>query len=399
MTKKEFREAFQALEAKKVNLEGAELDAVVREQNALTAKFAAETAEMQREDKRISTNAVLREAAKATIKDGQRREITLSVIDSGDTNNIVSSGAIELNIQQMLPTLEKGLIYNLVGLRTMTGVAGDLLWPYASNSGFADEPDETEAITPTDINFGKKTATAYRVGAQTAVTYEAIDDAAFDLAGFVTADLSRRIQRTLNKKTFGTVNFSGLKGPFANASASQIEATWKNIKEKKAAIAATGVDMSTFAYVMDNKTKALLETTPKANGQGGFVLENGKIDGDPVFVTEFVNIKSDGSYETTKHYIEMGCWGELAACQHGQVRLTIDPYTAAGKNEVIFTLNTRYSLTNLATDAAEWAIYDLTAPSGVTEVLITNDGDSPVPVLIGNGDDAPVPTKDVTPGS
>lgn len=403
MNKKEFLEKRSALIAESANLEGAAYDAKMREVDNLTREYNAETAVQQREaivkNQPKDMNKMFREVAQEVIKTGQSRELTLRPTSS-DTHNIETSGAIELKIEQLLPILEKGLIWNQVGMKMMTGVQSDLVWPYATNSGEAEIVGETVALTAYDPTFGKKTAVPYRVGATCTVTWEAIEDAAFDVAGFVTADLGRKVQRALNKVTFGTPNFTTLHGPFANSSPSAIDATYANIKAKKALIAATGVDMAGFAYVCDNKTKALLESTPKANGQGGMILENGKIDGDPVFVTEYVNIKSDGSFYTDKYYLEMGVWGELAACQHGQARLVVDPYTAAGKNEVKFTLNTRFSLTDLATAQGEWAIYNLTPATDLNVgVTVKNTDAAPVKISGGvkvtNTTSDPVNTKEV----
>ena len=290
----------------------------------------------------------LRELAKEALDNKQAREISLSVLTEHAKNNIVSAGAQATTIFGLLPLLEKGLIWGQVGMKVQTGVTGNLLWPYATTNVEVEERAEAAALNDKDINFDNKTATPYSSGITIKVTNEAIDEATFDLAGFVQTQMGLSVQRYLNKKTFSPANWSGLAGPFKNASPAELVATYKNIKEQKALIAATGVDMSCFAYVMDNKTKALLESTPKAVGQGGFILENGKIDGDPVYVTEYINTKADGTQETGKYRLEMGCWNYLAANQHGEVRFTIDPLTLASSNETKFVLHTKWSLTNLA---------------------------------------------------
>ena len=199
------------------------------------------------------------------------------------------------------------------------------------------------------------------------MTNEAIDEATFDLASFVQTQMGLAVMRYLNKKTFSPANWTGLVGPFKNATPAELVVSYKNIKEKKALIAATGVDMSGFAYVCDNKTRALLETTPKANGQGGFIMENGKIDGDPVYVTEYINTKADGTQQTGEYRLEMGCWNYLAANQHGEVRFTIDPLTLASSNETKFVLHTKWSLTNLAL-ADAFKIFKLIEPASSNEI-------------------------------
>lgn len=295
-----------------------------------------------------SMSEKLREMAKEALDNKQAREISLSVLTEHAKNNIVSAGAQATTIFGLLPLLEKGLIWGQVGMKVQTGVTGNLLWPYATTNVEVEERAEAAALNDKDINFDNKTATPYSSGITIKVTNEAIDEATFDLAGFVQTQMGLAVQRYLNKKTFSPANWSGLAGPFKNVTPTELVASYKNLKEQKALIAATGVDMSGFAYVMDNKTKALLESTPKAVGQGGFILENGKIDGDPVYVTEYINTKADGTQQTGEYRLEMGCWNYLAANQHGEVRFTIDPLTLASSNETKFVLHTKWSLTNLA---------------------------------------------------
>lgn len=314
-----------------------------------------------------SVGEQLREIAKDAIEHKQAREISLSVLTEGDKNNIVSAGAQATTIFGLLPLLEKGLIWNQVGMKVQTGVTGNLLWPYATTNVEVEERAEAAALNDKDINFDNKTAVPYGSGITIKVTNEAIDEATFDLASFVQTQMGLAVMRYLNKKTFSPANWTGLVGPFKNATPAELVVSYKNIKEKKALIAATGVDMSGFAYVCDNKTRALLETTPKANGQGGFIMENGKIDGDPVYVTEYINTKADGTQETGEYRLEMGCWNYLAANQHGEVRFTIDPLTLASSNETKFVLHTKWSLTNLAL-ADAFKIFKLVEPASSNEI-------------------------------
>lgn len=314
-----------------------------------------------------SVGEQLRELAKDAIDHKQAREISLSVLTEGDKNNIVSAGAQATTIFGLLPLLEKGLIWNQVGMKVQTGVTGNLLWPYATTNVEVEERTEAAALNDKDIDFDNKTAVPYGSGITIKVTNEAIDEATFDLASFVQTQMGLAVMRYLNKKTFSPANWTGLVGPFKNATPAELVVSYKNIKEQKALIAATGVDMSGFAYVCDNKTRALLETTPKANGQGGFIMENGKIDGDPVYVTEYINTKADGTQQTGEYRLEMGCWNYLAANQHGEVRFTIDPLTLASSNETKFVLHTKWSLTNLAL-ADAFKIFKLIEPASSNEI-------------------------------
>ena len=322
----------------------------------------AQVKQLEKPAPQKSLGEQLREIAQDAVDHKQAREISLSILTEGDKNNITSAGAQATTIFGLLPLLEKGLIWGQVGMKVQTGVTGNLLWPYATTNVEVEERAEAGALNDKDINFDNKTATPYSSGITIKVTNEAIDEATFDLAGFVQTQMGLAVQRYLNKKTFSPANWSGLAGPFKNASPAELVATYENLKEQKALIAATGVDMSGFAYVMDNKTRALLESTPKAVGQGGFILENGKIDGDPVYVTEYINTKADGTQQTGEYRLEMGCWNYLAANQHGEVRFTVDPLTLASSNETKFVLHTKWSLTNLAL-ADAFKIFKLVKPA------------------------------------
>lgn len=306
------------------------------------------------------------------------REISLSVLSDGDKNNMVSAGAVALTVKDILPDLDKGLIWDKVGLSTQYGVKGDVVWPYSTNDVEMEEPDELVALTDQDINFANKRAVPHRIGATVRVSNESIDNGTFDLLGFVQKKLTRALQNRLNKKMFSPANWTGLAGPFKNMEATAITGTYANIIAERAKIAATGVDMSTFAYVVSNRTEGLLKSTPKFNGHGGAIIENGMIDGEPVFVTEFINDKASGT-EDSKYYMEMGCFGYVAGNQHGVVRLVVDPISEATKNATKVTINTEWSITDLATAEGAWTLLDITpANDGVVNVNVTNTESAPV---------------------
>ena len=318
-------------------------------------------------DTPVSKNDILRELLKSK-EGGERvkREVTLSIINSGDKNNLRSGGAVPLTIKDLMPDLDEGLIFGKVGLQVQTGVKGDIIWPYATSAVQMEEVGETVALTDQDINFDKITVSPQRLGATIAVSNEAIDDASFDLMAYVQQSLTRAQQRHLNKKTFGyDSNFTGLKGPFASQTPGTLVCNYQSLLEAKAAIIDAGVDMADFCWVLDAHAEAALKATPKAEGQGGFIIENGKLDGDPYFVSHY--IRSGASAQSADLYIGCGSWSYFAANQHGDVRLIVDPFTQAVKNETLLTINTRWSLTTLRPEA--FAIYKLVTGAPVVRFM------------------------------
>ena len=71
-------------------------------------------------------------------------------------------------------------------LRLLTGVIGNEVWPYAIDDVQFTVAGEVESIGEQAINFDKLNASPARVAASIAVSNRAIDNAAFDLLGFIT---------------------------------------------------------------------------------------------------------------------------------------------------------------------------------------------------------------------
>lgn len=324
---------------------------------------------------------MFREQVLKACSEGTKREITFAQFDSTASNTKVSADAEGKTVNAILPTLEKGLIYDKVGLHIQTGVTNKLVWPYAATNVEVAERAEKGAAATKDIDFGNISPLPQEHGIVIKLTNEAIDNTAFDIYSFVLSQLTMAEQRYINKKMFAPAYFTGLKGPFALATAAAtnltaMDGSWKAILNKIATIAAKGYDMSGFAFVCPARTKALLEATPKANGQGGFVCENNTIAGYPVFVSEYAGFyqtsASAQAFNTTEYPLAMGPWNLLALCQHGVSRVTIDATTLAEYNEVRFILHNTYSITDLSKRGNDnaFSIVKLNDVSNVVEATV-----------------------------
>ena len=331
-----------------IDLRG-ELDSINMQSAAALAYMAAE---QQGREVTRSRNEVFRELLN-DIRSGKRheREISLSVLTEGAKNNIVSAGADKVTVQDIMPNLSEGLIWDKVGMKVQTGVAGNLVWPYATDNVKIVEVGETVQLNDQDIDFDKVTTDPKECGATVKVTYASIEDSTFDVLTFVQESYRLAMQEYLSWKTFSHANFTGIKGPFSNAASVTIAGTYRNILAQKAAIANSGVDMKGFCYVIDAETEAILKSTPKANGQGGFIIENGALAGDPYFVSHFIRETGTRGQVSGDLFLGMGCWQYCAANQHGNVYMTVDPYTLADKGEIKLTIRTRWSLTTLRPEA------------------------------------------------
>lgn len=332
-----------------------EYDGVCRE---LSDEIADQQASSCLREKGRNTGARLRELLSSTHNGVQsRREIVLSGTAGSGTGVVGDSGAVSLTIHDMIPTLNEGLGLPS-GLSLVTGVTGNELWPVSVDDVAMEETGEVEALSAQVLNFDKLTPIQRRVALRVLVSNTAIDNAAFDLLGFVQQKFTLAMRKYIAEKVFSQAAWNGNKGPFSGAAPAgtiTLDATaYKNILKAVAQFADKGYDASQVCLVFDAATEAELKSTPKAEGQGGFIIENGKCAGYNYVVSHYINTKLDEAGKalvtTPDKYIGIGLFNYEVVEQHGDVRLTIDS-TSDGvgmKNVTSVILNTSMSFTDIS---------------------------------------------------
>lgn len=316
-----------------------------------------DNAKAQAEASKANKAKAFRELLKDVRNGKADREILLRPTDGNVSANIEASGAINLSIHEMIPTLHEGLGLP-VGLNVVTGVTGNEVWPVSINDVEMEEVGEVNALEDQVLNFAQITPTVRRVGLTVPVSNMAIDNAAFDLMAFVQTKFGIALREYIAKKIYSLAAWDGNKGPFANkkASATDIELgadAYKNILQAVAKFSNKGFFEGNVCIAMDRVTEAELKATPKiAGAAGGFVIENGLCAGYPYVVSHFVNTELNNKklVPTSDRYIEIGYWEWFALQQHGDVRLSIDATSqaVAKKNITAVTINTAWSMTDIS---------------------------------------------------
>ena len=326
-----------------------------------------------------SKNAIMREALDF-LRANPNRELTLGTVSSNAGGSITESGAIALNIHDLIGTLNEGLGLPST-LTLVTGVTGNDLWPVSVDDVDLEELGENVEVNDQNLHFDNIQAVAHRVSLAVSVSNSAIDNAAFDVFAFVQGKFQLALRRYLAKKVYSQANFTGVKGPFSNlASAGTIEIadgkTYKNILKAVAEFTNKGFDSSMVVLVIDAITEAEFKATKKAE-DAGFIIENGLLAGYPYVVTHYINTTLDSDNKTLKpttdRYIGIGYFNYLALQQHGTVSMRVDNSSAAQarKNLTTFVFNSAFSATDLSkklnkkggTTTQAFALYKLTQPT------------------------------------
>lgn len=291
----------------------------------------------------------VREAANATT-------VLKNAADGNSTANLEASGAVPYTIHELIDTKVPGLELP-DDLRLLTGVIGNEVWPYAIDDVEFTVAGEVEPIGEQSINFAKLNATPARVAAAVAVSNRAIDNAAFDLLGFITYKFRKGLAKFNALHVYSHCNFShALKSPFASVVAEEItldQNFGKNLAKKIAAMWDLGFEGEP-ELVMSKETETELRFTKAIPGETGdrTVIQDGRCVGYRYKVSPYINYALDSTTPAPdgNQYIGIGHWGYLAFEQHGEVRFTVDAQSAevAKRDTCVLVLNTEFSLSELS---------------------------------------------------
>lgn len=341
---REIADLCESEQRERTEAETTEYNALMRENQLLQMKMQALAVESLRENHYTAddANRIIRENMAA----GRQTRIML-MRDLVMVSDVTAGGIVPVKMQDILDPLVEGLILDKVGLPMPTGLAGDYIWP-TYETVEATIQGEGVALTDTEIEMSKLTATPQRIGIAIPVTRQAINQTEGVVEMIVKRLMPLSITMLLNKILFSTTKVTGattLVGPFVALASSPVEVsaepTFKDFNSLKAKVLATGVDGEHLCWVMTKAQKAIAEATPKDAGSGIMVCENDHIAGLPVFTTNYIG----------EGYIGLGDWRYQPMGLFGDISFVIDPYSQARKDAVDFVLNVNYGTTTLRSEA------------------------------------------------
>lgn len=344
--------------------ESAKYDALVRESAGLSAKAKALASDAELKNIREGENsaAKLREVIK---KCSQQREnattiLANAVTDGADQNtlgNLESGGLIPVTIAEIIDTKVAGIELP-DDLKLVLGVTGTEIIPYSTNDVQFSVEGEVTKVAEQSLNFANIKAAPQRVAASVPVSFRAIDNAAFDIIGFITYKFQKgwAMFRALHIYAHGA--YTKLQSPFAQVTAETLtldENIGKNLAKKVAEMYDLGFEGEP-EFIMDKVTEVELKFTkliPGSTDSDRTVVENNLCVGYKYKVSPYVDYSINASGKATKdtdRYIAIGHFGYLQEQQHGEFRFNIDGTSQANfdRGTVAIGMTTDYSLTELS---------------------------------------------------
>ena len=344
--------------------DAAKYDALVRESAGLSskAKALASDAELANMRSAEEKGAKLREMLKNCV---QKRENATTILanavtsggDQNENGNLEAGGLIPVTIREIIDTKVAGIELP-DSLTLVTGVTGTEIIPYSTNDVKFTVNGEVQKVGEQGLDFAKIQAAPQRVAASVAVSHRAIDNAAFDLLGFVTFKLQKgwAIFRALHVYAHG--QYALLESPFAKVTPVELtldENIGKNLAKEIAKMYDLGFEGDP-EIIMDKVTEVDLAFTKRIPNSAGdrTVVEDDRCVGYRYKVSPYIDyaISAEGvaTKDATYRYIGIGHFGYLSEEQHGEFRFNVDAVSSANfdRGTVVLGVSTDYSLTELS---------------------------------------------------
>ena len=321
------------------------INELTREKHYLSAEVTAST--MQRQQVSVPADS-LAEVVRSAVRNKVQTELILREEGAGTTtvvDNTIKTDDIAnikpLTVGEIIHSVEEKLIWDKLGIRMPSGLAGQYEWPVVGDmtAEFAGEGVE---LTDKKIEISKISAVQQRVGITAALTRESIFNSRGLIESLVREEMPKAIARLMNNMTLSATKIAGqnLQGPFVTATAKSAKFDFKGLNGIKAFLLGKGYDVEGMVWVMDAATKATLEGTPKDAGSGIMCVENDRLCGLPIQISSKMNGK-----------IGLGDFRFQVVGMFGTPSFVVDPYTLATKGKVRFTINMNYGTATLDKDA------------------------------------------------
>ena len=287
-------------------VESLKLDEDFREIDEMTEKEDETPTEEETEVEERSVEAMEREAFDAYIRgtvNERNGELTPASTSAGAIIPTTIVNYIIKKVYDISPVLERSQKFNVKGTLEVP------YYPYDSNNITVDYRNEFSSLSSSSGKFATVELTGFLAGALTKISRSLINNAQFDIVGFVVDEMAYQIARWLEGELLNGTDskiegLSGLTNGITSASTSaisadEIVALHDSIKDQF---------QNDAIWIMSSKTRTALR---QLKGQTGYYLLNDDISspfgttllGKPVYVSD--NMNDIGAGKTVIYYGDM----------------------------------------------------------------------------------------------
>lgn len=232
----------------------------------------------------------------------------------------------------LVTPLENELIAAKAGCTFLTGLQGDIAVPFytGTTAGWAGEISDA---SNGEGSFKQKTLSPKRITAYIDVSKQLLIQANDSIERYLQESLITAVRECLEGTMFGSAASGDNKpaGLLYGVDAMAANVTYGDLVDAETALLKN--NFKNLTWVASYDAHGMLKQTPKETGYPAYLLENGLIDGRPVYCSN--NVATRG--------LILGDFSEVIVGQWGGIEVVVDPYTQALKGTVRLVVNSYWN--------------------------------------------------------
>lgn len=271
---------------------------------------------------------------------GERRDLNVGTPSAGGY-------LVQTQNLSMIELLRKRMVLAMAGIRTLSGLVGDVAIPKHTASGTGYWLAESGAPTESQQTLGQVALTPHTFGAYSDISHKLLIQSSIDVEGFVRDDLARVI-------ALG-VDYAGLHGddgadanqPDGIAATSGIGSVvggtngaapdWADVVNLETEVATDDAEVDSMAYITNTKVRGKLKQTMRTATYGEIPIwgDNNILNGHPALVSNQVSSTLTKGSSSVASAIFYGNWNDLVMGMWGDgIDILVDPYSLSTQRAV-----------------------------------------------------------------
>lgn len=253
-----------------------------------------------------------KEAEKRSGKKAQGAFIPFDALETRATNNTTTAAelvATNHRPQDYIGALRSSNIVRQMGVRTLTGLSGDVVIPKFGTGLSLGWVGEEEAVPESNMSFDAITLTPKHTGGKTEMSRQLIQQSSPDIESLIREDLSYLVAQNIDK---AIIAGTGVKDPLGilntvGVLTGAIPDTWQEVLALIQLI--EDQNITNLKWLGTSTTKTTLAGIEKSTGTGQFLYQNGQVGELPFNVS--ANMPANKLILGDFSQVLLGVWSEI----------------------------------------------------------------------------------------
>ncbi|WP_168382967.1 phage major capsid protein [Acinetobacter indicus] len=253
-----------------------------------------------------------KEAEKRSGKKAQGAFIPFDALETRATNNTTTAAelvATNHRPQDYIGALRSSNIVRQMGVRTLTGLSGDVVIPKFGSGLSLGWVGEEEAVPESNMSFDAITLTPKHTGGKTEMSRQLIQQSSPDIESLIREDLSYLVAQNIDEAILAG---TGVKDPLGIINTIGVltgttPATWAEVLQLIQQI--EDENITNLQWLATSALKTTLAGIEKSTGTGQYLYQNGQVGELPFKVS--ANMPAKTAILGDFSQVLLGVWSEI----------------------------------------------------------------------------------------